>query len=214
MTARLTVIACLAAAALTGCIDNDASVRLFGLCFPPTPTTAGCAYPATCDSLLLGDLTVDLGFTGGTFVLPVQVDNQRPSNAARDGGTETATAWIEEYKVTYATSNGAVADITFPAPARHPVEAAGSTVVVVPFVPAIRGGDMLALIPAGGVLDVSAELRARGHYGDETSFETGPFKITFTVTDGTYGGFACADPTQSFLGACPQEGQTAVYACQ
>jgi len=215
MTARLIAIACLAAA-LSGCIDNDASVRMFGLCFPPEPNASGtCAYPATCDSLLLGELFVDLASTGGTFVLPVQVDNQRPDNGDRAGGTNTATAWIEEYTVDYALSAGAVASITFPAPARHPVQAAGSTVVVIPFIPAVRGVDIEALVPAAPLsLRVKAELRAKGHFGDGSSFETGPFTVNVTAFSGAYVRPACPIDTPTFAGACPQEGQTSVFLCQ
>jgi len=221
MTARLIIIAALAAA-LTGCVDNDASVRLFGLCFPPVPGDGGsCSFPATCDALLLGDLQVDLTLTGNTFYLPVQVDNQRPNNADRAGGTNTATAWIEEYKVSYTLAIGGTIDTTFPAPARHPVNSSGSTVVVVPFIPATVGA---AIAAAMGETDVAtavrAEFRARGHYGDGTSFETGPFTVEVsTCNSGTLATTCirlpppCPVDTPNLF-SCPQFGQTSVSVCK
>ena len=90
MNAR-TLIALLLAAAATGCVDNNASVRISAACFPPTPNDDGsCSYPSTCDSVMLDNLWVDPSYapTGGTLVWPFQVDNQRPDNATSDGADQ------------------------------------------------------------------------------------------------------------------------------
>jgi hypothetical protein len=106
-------------AALAGCVDNNASVRLSRTCAPPAPAAGVCAYTATCDAVWMDNLWVDTAYVGvppspldGTLYWPFQADNQRADNTGRDGGTNTATAFITGYKITYHSATIAVPDVT------------------------------------------------------------------------------------------------------
>lgn len=223
MNARLLAIAGLVA--LAGCsVPNDASVRIYGMCYPPEPTDAGvCAYAATCGSLFLGGVAGDVSSTSiyGPLVWPIQVDNQRPSNKDRAGGVETATARIEGYRVSYTTS-GLSTIRSIPsvdvAISGHSVLPAGSTVVIAPVVPASVGTLLFGLMGDGAVLDFKAELKAFGHYGDGSKFETGAFQVVGKLGKRAIpvptSANACPDPTKPvYVGSCPQALQTSVVHC-
>lgn len=219
MNARAFTILALLAAAAAGCVDNDASVRIFAMCFPPTPTETGaCSYPAACDALLLGgvEFNVENDSPDGALVWPVQVDNQRPPNADRSGGVETANAWIEGFRISYAIPGLSVPELDVPI-SRHPVLPGGSTVVIAPVVPSTLAtflGGTTGL--TAGSTTMHAELKAYGSYGDGSTFETGPFTIVATAWKGGGGTFGagCPDPSKPVLvGVCPQTGQTNVGLC-
>lgn len=200
---RLAVLALFLAAA--GCVDNSASVRIFGLCFPPTPSDSGaCSYPAKCSALMLGALVFDPASTSpdGPLIWPVQVDNQRdPTTDASAGRTETATAWITGFEVEY---QGAVSgSVSVAAPEVQPVLPGGSTVVLVPIVP--PG----VVVPAGGA--IGANVKAKGHYGDGSFFVTGGLDVQATAGTVTY---TCTGTTTTIVGVCPQSGQTGVPLCK
>jgi hypothetical protein len=215
MNARTLATLLLVAAA--GCsVDNSASVRLAAVCFPPTPSDTGlCAYAATCDAVWLSNLAVDTTYvpTGGTLYWPIQVDNQRPSNATPDGATNTATAFITGYKIAYTSSTVSIPEVTLEDTTRT-VPSAGTTVVAIPVIP-VSVATVLGAT-AGLIAEVRAEIRATGHYGDGTTFETGPFSVQVEVRNGP-GGWSpatCADPLQHVTGYCPQPGQSSIYACK
>jgi hypothetical protein len=67
---------------------------------------------------------------------------------------------------------------------------------------------------AGLLAEVRAEIRATGHYGDGTTFETGPFSVQVNVVNGGWLGATCADPLQHVTGYCPQPGQSSIFACK
>ncbi len=212
MNARTLMVLLLAAA--TGCVDNNASVRISAACFPPTPNDNGsCSYPAKCDSVMMGNLWVDTTYapTGGTLYWPFQADNQRPSTRNGDGSTNTATAFITGYKIAYSSSAVSVPDVTLDDSTRT-VEALGSTLLSIPVIP-WNVASLLSGVP-GGLAEVRAEIRATGHYGDGQAFETGPFSVVVNVVVGGWTAATCADSTQSVVGYCPQRGQTSVYACK
>ena len=218
-------------AALAGCtVPNDASVRVFGMCYPPDPTETGvCAYPTSCSALFLGNVEGDVASDSidGPLIWPVQVDNQRITNANDSGSRDTATAWIEGYKIHYSVSGLAAVrsipdvDVSI---SRHPVKVGGSTVVIAPVVPASVGTLLFGLMADGELLNFEAELKAYGHYGDGESFETGPFKIV-----GRLGRNNIAQPVNSatgspfcsaldaskpmYVASCPQARQTSVMLC-
>jgi len=219
--------------ALAGCrVPNDASIRLHGMCYPPTPTAGGvCAYKDTCESLFLGGVSADVasGSLDGPLVWPMQVDNQRANNADRSGGVDTATAWVEGYKIGYAVA-GVPAVTSIPdvevSISRHPVDAEGSTVVIAPVVPASVGTLLYGLMADGDLLEFQAELKAFGHYADGTKFETGPFQVrghlgrnVFDVpfNDPITGESAVCkalDPTKPiYAGSCPQALQSGTINC-
>jgi hypothetical protein len=221
MTARRAAAPSLALAlafalAFAGCIDNYASVRLYGLCFPPTPTdTGGCAYPATCETLLLGTLVVDVsnGSPDGALIWPIQVDNKRPVITDQPGGTDPAIAWVTDFTLTYSSASVAVPEVTIPSPENHPVPANGSSVLIVPLVPPSVATSLAAQIGAGQTVEIAVDVRAKGHYGDSTTFETGPFRVVVSAGDGNLGAPVCPADKPVWVGACPQAGQTSVDLC-
>jgi hypothetical protein len=208
-------LATLLLVAAAGCsVDNNASVRISAVCYPPTPSdTGGCAYSATCDAVWLSNLAVDTTYvpTGGTLYWPLQVDNQRPANSTPDGATNTATAFITGYKIAYTSSTVSIPQVTLEDTTRT-VPANGSTVLSVPIVP-VSVATLLGAT-AGLLAEVRAEIRATGHYGDGTTFETGPFSVQVNVVNGGWLGATCADPLQHVTGYCPQPGQSSTFACK
>jgi hypothetical protein len=213
MNAR-TLAALLLLAAATGCIDNNATVRLSAACFPPAPNDDGsCSYPATCDSVMLDNLGVDPSYAGtlGTLIWPFQADNQRTDNTNADGRTNTATAFITGFKIAYFSSTISVPTISLEYTTRT-IEAGASQVLSIPVVP-VSVATQLAGIP-GGKGSVRAEIRATGHYGDGQTFETGPFSVVILVSVGGWTGGSCTDVTQTVVAFCPQPGQTGIPLCK
>ncbi len=218
MNARL-VTALLLLAGAAGCVDNNASVRLSAACFPPTPSdTGGCSYSTSCTSVMMDNLWVDATYVSPTgtsvngLIWPFQVDNQRPSNGApADGSTNTASAFITAYQIAYFSSAIALPTITIDDTTRL-VEAASSQVVSIPVVPP-SVALLLGGVPAGTQL--RAEIRAKGHFGDGQSFETGPFSVVVFVDNGRGSGAYCPDPAKIIVaGQCPQDGQSNVTLCK
>jgi hypothetical protein len=213
MNAR-TLIALLLAAAASGCVDNNASIRISAGCFPPEPNDDGsCSYPSTCDSVMLDNLWVDPSWapTGGTLYWPFQADNQRPPNGNTDGRTNTASAFITGFKIAYFSSSISLPTIEIEDTTRL-VEAASSQVLSIPVVPASVATQLIGI--PGGLAELRAEIRATGHYGDDQPFETGPFSVVVEVANGSWVGVTCADPAQSVVGYCPQPGQTSISLCK
>lgn len=232
MNARFLALAA-ALAVLAGCqVPNDASVRIYGMCYPPTPSESGlCSYPSACGSLLLGEVEADVASTSldGPLVWPVQVDNLRTSTANTSGARDTAIAWIEGYSIHY-TFKGVAAVRNIPdvrvSISRSPVNPSGSSVVIAPVIPASVGTILDGLMADTDLLDFQAELKAFGHYGDGSTFETGAFQIigrlgrnNFQVpvnaADGS-GAPICQvlDPTKPiYVASCPQARQTSVIRC-
>jgi hypothetical protein len=214
---RRTLVAVLAALAVAaGCgRDNRGSVALTTLCFPPTPdtSTGACPLQATCDSTLAnGDLWVDLATSGNTLEYPIQIDNQRPDNTdLASGRTNTNYAIIERFDMRYQAAG-------FGLPAASSLQtlnvpAAGTTVGEVQLIPAVAGAALAAALPAGPTT-VTISVTAHGRYGDDTEFDTAPFQVPVSVTQGLKGPYGCSDPTKKLTGVCPQQGQTAVVSCQ
>jgi len=214
MNAR-TLIALLLLAAATGCIDNNASVLISAPCYPPVPNDDGsCSYPATCDTVLMGNLWVDTTFapTGGTLEWPFQIDNQRPDNGEREGGVNTATAFITGYDLKYFSSTISVPD-TSVIWTTHTVKPGSSQVVSIPVVPPAVAA-VLAATP-GLLAELRVEVRATGHYADGQDIKTGPFSVVVSVENGRGRGGYCPDPAApTIIGQCPQPGQTSLTLCQ
>jgi hypothetical protein len=222
-----------ALALLAGCrVPNDASVRIYGMCYPPAPTATGlCSYPSACGSLLLGEVEADVASNSldGPLIWPVQVDNQRATTENTSGARDTAIAWIEGYSIHY-TFKGVAAVRNIPdvkvGISRSPVLPGGKSVVLAPVIPASVGTVLNGLMTDTDQLDFQAELKAFGHYGDGAAFETGPFQIIgklgrnsfpppVNAADGS-GSPVCQglDPTKPvYVASCPQERQTSVIAC-
>lgn len=217
---RRTLVPLLAAAALVagagGCgRDNRGSVAFKSLCFPPTPdtTTGACPLQATCTAVLAnGALWVDLATSGNTLEYPIQIDNERPDNTdVSSGRTNSNYALIERFDLKYQAKG-----FTLPAASSSQtvnVPSAGSTVAEVELIPATAGAALAAALPAGPT-DLTIEVTAHGRYGDDTQFDTAPFQVPVSVTQGLIGPITCVDTTKKLIGVCPQQGQTAVASCQ
>jgi hypothetical protein len=61
---------------------------------------------------------------------------------------------------------------------------------------------------------VRVEIRAVGHYGDDTTFETGPFSMVINVENGRGSGVGGCTAPAVVVGACPQPGQSNVQLCK
>jgi hypothetical protein len=212
MNARTLIALLLAATGATGClVDNNASVLIAASCFPPTPGTGGtCAFAATCDAVWLGNLDVDVAASpvGGTpLKWPLQMENQRPDNSARDGGTNTASAWVTGYKLKYTSAAVAIPGITLDWSSQR-ILPGGTIVEVVPLIPsAVRS----FLLGVPSPTELLVEVRATGYYGDGSTFETGPFSLVVSVRNGGYVPGTCTAPAVYEI--CPQPGQSGVGAC-
>jgi hypothetical protein len=216
MNAR-TLIALLLAASAAGCADHNGAVRISQACFPPTPNDDGsCSYPsAACDAVWMANPWVNATYvpTQGTLEWPLQIDNLRPNNAAREGGVNTATAFVTGYKISFTSASATIPDVSFDTSQRT-VEAAGSTVLSVPVIPP-GVATLLAAIPAATVALVRAEVRAIGHFADATTFETAPFAMVVEVRNNLGSGVGCFDPAlPTLVGVCPQPGQSAIGLCK
>jgi hypothetical protein len=214
MNAR-TLIALLLAATAAGCaVENNYSVVISSVCYPPTPTTSGCSYPATCSATLVGNPWVDTTYalTGGTLYLPFQIDNQRPDNAAgREGGVNTADARVTGFKLKYFSNVVAIPALSVDWTTLT-VPSIGSAVTLIPVVP-LAVAAQLAASP-GLRTDIRVEIRATGTYNDGQKFESGPFSMVVDVLNGVGSGVFCPTTTPTLVGVCPQAGQTAVPLCQ
>lgn len=215
-TLASTVAAAALAALTVGCgRDNRGSVAFAALCFPPTPdqTTGSCPLAATCTSVLAsGALWVDLVTSGHTLQYPIQIDNERPDNTdLASGRTNTNYAVIERFDLKYQASGYSLPPASSGQTVTVP--AAGSTVAEVFLIPAVAGAVLAAALPAGPV-DLTIIVTAHGRYGDDTQFDTAPFPVHASVTQGLIGPLGCVDSTKKLIGVCPQQGQTAVAACQ
>jgi hypothetical protein len=212
-----------AALSLAGCIDNDASVRIFGVC---AIKDASCTFNATCDALWIGPpLLLDVNNPAASLIWPIQVDNQRPDNSNDSGSTNTAIAWVERLNLSYTSTTPGVSippltvDIT-----SSPVQSEGASVMTAVLVP-VSVASTLGVF--GSPAQLTVELRAAGRYGDGSTFETGPFSVQVETCLGCIPYFddhicdtidnSVSPPTVTFgklSGICPQQGQTLVYACE
>ncbi len=209
-------------AALAGCVDNNASVRLSGTCAPPAPAAGVCAYSATCDSVWMDNLWVDTAYVDpvnpspldGTLYWPFQADNQRSDNSGRDGGTNTATAFITGFKISYFSATISIPTVTIEDSTRT-IEPGASAVVSIPVIPVSVATLLGVPLPGGGDLQgtVRAEIQATGKFGDGSSFETGPYSVVVDIINGAGAGYGCPLSTPN-LAVCPKAGQSGVPLCE
>lgn len=199
MKIRARVLAALAMAS-GGCIvDNHASIEFFAVCSPPAPDTSNgaCLYPASCETVALGTFTADVSFVTEA-VAPIELRNQLPNNADLSiGRVNTNDAFIQRWLV-------GLGGLEFVVNANTTVPAAGSTVALVPLLPAAA---VSLLAGSGG--QVVASVRAAGRYADDRTFETGPYEVPVDFCTGCYVPPIC---TTAVI-ACPQEGQSGFYDC-
>ena len=214
MKTRILPLAALAAA-LAGCVqENEASIQFYAVCYPPEPdaTTGACVYPESCEAVALGTFWADVSAVSAVAgaVAPVEIRNQLFSNADDSvGRVNTNIAYIEQFRLEFVLPGGAMLPEEW-VDANVTVPTSGSTVALVPVLPAYTASVIGALIGTGSA-HLVVNVRAAGVYADERTFETGPFKVPVDVCNGCYTAPGCG---LTALFACPQEGQYAFYACQ
>jgi hypothetical protein len=219
---RRSVIAALAALALAGCrATSHGSVDITELCFPPTPDDGGaCAFDeGTCSAVLAdGSLRVDLLTRAAAIAAgesnyleyPLQIDNFREDNSDATGRTNTNFFIVERFDMKYEAQGLALGSASTPFQGR--VEAGGAIVAVANLIPKSAGDAMAAALPAEPT-DVIIKVKAHGHFGDDTAFDTAEFQIPVSVRQ--QGGLVWGCATgKTLTGVCPQQGQTAVAGCK
>ena len=181
------IIAAALAAVLGGCAaDNNASLQWGPICFP----TETCTFSETCDAQYIG--LIELQTAATQLWLFAQVNNQRPSTEVLDiGQLDTATAFIRELVI-----ENDVTPVTVTVPVAFTVPTSGTGVISLP-IPNALGGTV-----AG---QVTYQVRARGVWGDETSFETAALEVGVVVCDSC--GTTCA------TGGCPVASGQSPIAC-
>lgn len=177
MKTRLAPLLAALALGAAGCVDNMGSVQVFATCAFPDD----CVFDKTCSKTLMGDVVLDLNLQQD-LVLAIQVNNQRtpPANIA-DGGVDTATAYVEEFTVTY----DAPAGLTVPGTSgtvTGTIPTGGSTTVAVEPITAAVGAALVPQIVAETT--IVANVRFKGTYADQTQFETAAYKVPVQVCKG------------------------------
>ncbi|HET6414339.1 MAG TPA: hypothetical protein VFG53_19980 [Anaeromyxobacter sp.] len=203
---------------LAGCVANDASIEIFGVCAPSTDASSCAPTGGVCQAGLTGQAfyftTTVLGDNGLFFYM--QVNNNRPSNASTDQGSlNTADARITEYDLSfdfpgnsYSLPDYDVSPITVTVPA------AGSTTPYVSFIPVELSSQLQTMLPAGPtptLIDIYVKLK--GNYIDGSSFETGKFKLSAYVYNAVFPGYVCLPATDVVQDICPNAGQTSTITC-
>jgi hypothetical protein len=175
----------------------------------------------TCDAFIASArpfvfLRNSAGFANG-LELFTEVRNQLPRNDDDTAGrVNTNDAIITGYELDFETVNYTREGYFYPA--NFPVAAGGTFTPVIKFIPEEIGVLMSARIAeAVGVTDPGpftalVGVRLVGHLLDGHEFETGTFTIAVDVFNTTHPGHACP-PGEIFVGACPNEAQTASLAC-
>lgn len=209
MKTRTLALAALAAA-LCGCPQADhASLEFYGICAGPKPDTSttagGCTYSSTCALYALFHYWYDPAVLA-QMVVPIEMFNQLPNNADLSSGrVNTNDAVIQQWRLEYDMGGG----VTLPVAVQDnfTVPAASHKTALVPVFPTSVNA-LMRTLPAGTEITVS--VRAAGHYLDERTFETGPFKLPAGVR--TYvAPVTCVAP--KVVVACPAVGQEGTYDC-
>jgi hypothetical protein len=193
----------LALGAAAGCAaDNMTSIEIAAICAPPDDATA-CTFSSTCDAQSIGIAAIDIGITDRLWLI-VQVNNQTTNNA--DLGTyrtNSHDAYVEEVSTEY-VAPFPIAD-TRQRVGPYIIPANGSSVIsmfpVAPQAVATMSG-VATTTPFG----IVAKTKLKGHYQDQTEFETAAYEVAVEVCDG------CIDPTPCTSGIavafCPSAGQS------
>ena len=203
MTRRALAFALAAALGATGCADNMTSVQIAAICAPPDDA-AICTFASTCDAQFIGITAIDTVQTN-TLWLIVQVNNQTTNNAdSNTSRTNSHDAYVEEVDVEY--------EAPFAIPdARQRigpfvVPAAGSAVISMFPIPPAAGDIIDAQLVGSTAVGIVAKTKLKGHYQDQTPFETAALEVAVDVCEG------CFDPNPCTTGLpvafCPNFGQS------
>jgi len=203
----------------TACVDNYASIELFGLCGPPADAEACEPPPGECD-LYVADrpwmatnVNVPGTPTDGYLVLGMQFNNQLPNNADETTGrVNTNDFIIDRYLLDFSAAGFILPSLEYPTVA-PPVPASGSTVAWVPIIPIETANLLDSAMTANSWALVTTTVRVEGHLLDGSTIETGPFEIPVDVFDIAYAGATCPTAGDVVLAYCPRPGQTGTFAC-
>jgi hypothetical protein len=185
---------------------NLSSVEPAALCAEVDPQPQ-CTYQATCALVNMdGRLGVDLTLVPYLWA-PIQYNNQNPNNAdPSTGRVNTRDAYIERFDMHYA---GALALPDAQSDQTVLVPAAGSQTAGVHIIPPSMVTIMTAaLTGTQGYTEVIAEVKARGHYTDGTTFVTGSMQVPIDVCVGCYGPRPTCTTAGNIFYCCPQYGQS------
>lgn len=204
------------------CVDNHASIEIFGICSPDDDAEACEPPPGECDRYVAArpwmTTTVDVGRPFdpvlGSLELFMQLNNQLPNNANEELGRVNTNDFIVEYFVLEFTSSTGLAIPPIPeyptlAP---PVPASGTTSAWLPIIPWEIAAYLEAAMPADSSAIVTTSVRVVGHLLDGSTIETGAFEIPVDVYNATYTGAICP-AGEVVLAYCPGPGQTGSVAC-
>jgi hypothetical protein len=180
------IIAAALAALAAACADNNASLKWGPICFP----TQDCTFSESCDAQWIGPVEFVAAGTN-PLALFVEVANQRPSTENEgQGQLDTATAYVRELVIEDASG--------------------AETVVPVAYVVPTSGTAVITLLIPPPAATGNYEVRLRGAWGDETSFETAALVIPVRVCAAAACDFvpSCAAGT-----GCPYDTGQAPIAC-
>jgi hypothetical protein len=210
---------------LAACEAKDhGAVEVFGICV--VEDAEECSTSGKCELVLVGRPHV---FTsadrlgGGTSAnalhLWVEVDNNLPPNDNPDlYRVNTNDFTIEEYLLEFHAPGISIPSKVEPAGSLT-IRAESSQTPLIPVIPADRLAVIAAALPntvppaAPSQRIVGVDVTVRGRLQDGTDYETAPFRIDVDVIDAVGGLPGCAKATEVVVAVCPNEGQTATYAC-
>lgn len=190
MKSRLLALGLLLGAA--GCVDDRASLEIYGIC----AMTDDCTFGAACDVYHMG--TVDFATGGSMLMVAFELHNQLPNNAdLASGRVNSNDAHVDGGSVEFKVDGTVVSTWGF-LTGNSVIPADGTGLVWTYLAP--------STLPVGVY---TAELTLTGYYDNGNDFETGPFPVGLRV-------FA-AGTTWCPLGTvdvCPGTGDQGVVACE
>lgn len=191
MKSRLLALGLLLGAA--GCVDDRASLEIYGIC----AMTDDCTFGDTCDAYHMG--TVDFATGGSMLQLAIELRNQLPNNAdVASGRVNSNDAHVDGGSVEFKVDGTVVTTWGF-LTGNSVIPAGGSSLVWTYLAP--------ATLPGGVVY--TAELTLTGYYDNGNDFETGPYPIGLRVF--ASGTTFCPAGTAD---VCPGTGDQNVATCE
>ncbi len=212
MKTTVAALACLFATGIAGCADHRASVEIAAICAPPDDASK-CGQAGKCGAYLGSPRPWVYTMFGALNELQlfIEFDNQLPNNADADVNRVNTNDYIlDEYLFTYTGVPG-LSDVRYPANAT--IFASSASAPVVPVIPFTTMAQITTAMPAGAMGVVIVEMKARGHFLDGTTLETGPFPIAVDVINANFPGYAACTNATDVRFLCPNGGQTASSKC-
>jgi Na+(H+)/acetate symporter ActP len=214
---RLCVLAL--AVAASGCVDNNASVEMFGICAPPTDAQTCTVTAGACGTYLAGRPYVytTTGGAANQLELFMQVNDEMPQDTNVDAGhTNSKDAFITEFDISFTSPDlSGIPSVVYPA-SSVPVAAGGSSSMVVALVPANALAAISSLMKGAGLTQavVVSNIVMKGHFNDGQSFKSGTYSAAVDVVDANFIPQGCATAGDvAFYCPNPAGGQTDSFTC-